>query len=140
MISQCAIVPLAHFLPALIFAHRARCAALMRSNPAGDIFRLGLAAVLLPPRSLAHLALWALAIRARADALMVRPVRVVAALPLPFKEVSALMALSRRLRSSSSCWMMLLKFAMHRIVHGTSDRHIDSELIIPPCPIHPRNT
>src|SRR5437868_11579280 len=79
-----------HFLPALSFAHRARCAALIRARPAAETFRLGLAApsVLLPLRSFAHLALCALAFRARADADMVRPVRVTVG-KVPFREVDA---------------------------------------------------
>src|SRR5437868_14477353 len=78
-----------HFLPALSFAHRARCAALIRARPAAEPFRLGLAApsVLLPLRSFAHLALRALALRARAAADMVRPVRAPAG-KRPVKEAN----------------------------------------------------
>jgi len=48
-----------YFFPALIFAQRARCAALIRARPAAEIGRLGRAAPAVlfePPRSLAHLA------------------------------------------------------------------------------------
>lgn len=80
-----------YFFPLLIFAHLARCAALIRARPAAEIRRLGLAVVDIPfePLTRAHLALCAEAMRARAAADMVRPVRVPAVGELPSRDISA---------------------------------------------------
>ena len=64
-----------YFFPAFIFAHRARCAALILAKPAAEICRLGLVARALlfePLRSVAHLARCAAPIRANPAAEMWR--------------------------------------------------------------------
>jgi hypothetical protein len=56
-----------YLFPALTFAHRALAAALIRANPAAEMWRLDLALLVAePPFRFAHLALCAAAIRLRA--------------------------------------------------------------------------
>ena len=111
---------LPYFLPALIFAHRARAAALIRARPAAEMWRLGLALLVARFEALvrfAHLARCAAAIRLRAAADMVCPVRD-ALRVFPLNEVRALIAASKR---SHSCWSSLTiasRFAMRRILAG----------------------
>jgi hypothetical protein len=101
-----------HFFPALTFAHLARAAALIRASPAAEMWRLGLALLVVElPFCLAHLALCAEAIRLRAAADMIRPERDALRM-FPLIEVRASIAASRRSRSCLSSLIIASRFAM----------------------------
>ena len=96
----------------MIFAHLARCAALIRAKPAAEIRRLGVEI----PLRVAQRALCAATIFARAAADIVRPVRVLAWVPLP-RGMSAWIAVSKRSRCLRSSLITASKFGISRIVH-----------------------
>jgi hypothetical protein len=104
------------FFPALTLAQRALAAARILAMPAAEMRRFGpeLPGVLFV-LTLAHRALCAAEMRLRASADIVRP-RDGCGL-VPFREVSAAIALSSRSRSCWSCFTTASRFVMCGFYH-----------------------